>query len=62
MSTWKDPIVSEVRAIRTEYAKRFGYDLDRMVKDIQRQAQKARKLTKNTPVAKPKKPRRRPAA
>jgi hypothetical protein len=30
---WKDPIVEEVRAIRDENARRFGYDLDAIFKD-----------------------------
>ena len=30
----KDPIVEEVRRIRNEYAKRFGYDLRAMAADL----------------------------
>jgi hypothetical protein len=32
---WKDPIVEEVRKVRDEYAARFNYDLDAMLKDLQ---------------------------
>lgn len=31
----KDPIVEEVRKVRDEYAKQFGYDLDAIVRDLQ---------------------------
>lgn len=31
-----DPIVDEVRAIRDAYARRFAYDLDAIVADLQR--------------------------
>ena len=31
----KDPIVEEVRKVRDEYAKRFGYNLDAIVRDLQ---------------------------
>lgn len=31
---WKDPIVEEVRANREAYAKRFGYDLRKIVADL----------------------------
>lgn len=33
--TWTDPIVAEVRAIRDEHARKFGYDLKRIFEDIQ---------------------------
>ncbi len=33
---WKDPIIEEVRRVRDEHAKRFNYDLDAIVADIQR--------------------------
>jgi hypothetical protein len=34
MAEWKDPIVEEVRAIRDAYAKRFNYDIKRIVADL----------------------------
>uniref|UniRef100_A0A7C2P366 Uncharacterized protein n=1 Tax=Schlesneria paludicola TaxID=360056 RepID=A0A7C2P366_9PLAN len=40
-----DPIVAEVRKTRDEYARRFGYDLDAICRDLQqRQAESGRKL------------------
>lgn len=32
-----DPVVAEVRAIREQQAARFGYQLEKIVKDAQRQ-------------------------
>lgn len=34
---WSDPIVEEIRQIRENYAAQFDYDIDAIVKDIQRQ-------------------------
>jgi hypothetical protein len=31
---WKDPIVEEVRQAREEYAARFGFDLEALVRDL----------------------------
>lgn len=31
--TWTDPIVAEVRAVRDEHARNFGYDLARILED-----------------------------
>ena len=31
-----DPIVAEVRRVRQDYARKFGYDLDAMAADLQR--------------------------
>ena len=33
---WKDPIVEEVRAIRDEHARAFGYDADAIFADLER--------------------------
>ncbi len=45
-----DPIVSEVRRARDEYARRFNYDLDAICKDLQqRQAQSGRKVVSFPP-------------
>ena len=33
---WKDPIVEEVRAIRDEHARAFGYDADAIFADLVR--------------------------
>ena len=32
----KDPIVEEVRQARAAHAKRFGYDLEKIVQDLKR--------------------------
>jgi len=32
---WKDPIVAEIRRIREEYAARFNYDMEAILRDIQ---------------------------
>ena len=67
------PIMKEIRAFRAAYAKKFGYDIARMVADLQRQdaeeasvapAKKTRKPSANgsrspsRPVSKPSKRRR----
>jgi hypothetical protein len=45
-----DPIVSEVRKARDEYARRFDYDLDAICKDLQeRQAQSGRRVVSFPP-------------
>ena len=50
---WKDPIVAEVRAAREAYAKRFGYDLDKIGADLRKKqaarlaAEKRAKRTKS---------------
>jgi hypothetical protein len=39
---WNDPIVEEVRKVRSDHAKKFNYDLQAIVADLQKQ-QKASK-------------------
>ena len=34
---WQDPIVSETRALRDEYARQFNYDIGAMCKDLMAQ-------------------------
>lgn len=34
---WKDPIVEDVRRIRDEHARRFGYDLGAICRDLREQ-------------------------
>lgn len=47
---WKDPIVEEIRRIREEYAKRFNYNLDAIVRDIiEKQQKSGRKLVSLPP-------------
>lgn len=31
---WKDPIVTETRALRDEYARQFNYDADAIFEDL----------------------------
>jgi len=50
---WVDPIVEEIRQIREAYAAKFHYDLEAIVKDIQRQQQESaheRGILSNTPL------------
>lgn len=47
MTTWKDPIVEEVRSIRDAYAKRFGYDLKKIGADLMKK-QNARAKSKKS--------------
>ncbi|HIJ64939.1 MAG TPA: hypothetical protein HPP77_03230 [Candidatus Hydrogenedentes bacterium] len=50
-----DPIVDEVRRIRDEYAKQFGYDLQAMAADLREKEQRHREQL----VSFPPKPARR---
>ena len=69
---WRDPIVDEVRAIREAYAKRFGYDLQKIGADLIKKQEaraaaasraKSKKSDKSTPTKrKPTTPTRRKAA
>ena len=38
---WIDPIVEEMRRHGDEYAKKFGYDLDKIVQDLRRQQEES---------------------
>lgn len=50
MKDTTDPIVSEIRAIREARAKRFGYDLDAMFKDLRaKEAASGRKFVRLPP-------------
>jgi hypothetical protein len=46
---WRDPIVDEVRSVRDAYAKRFGYDLEAIYRDLKQQQAD----TANRPVSLP---------
>lgn len=47
---WRDPIVEEVRAIRDEYARQFGYDLRAIQRDLKAREQAAgRKVVRLAP-------------
>ena len=39
----RDPIVEEIRRIRQEHAKRFGYDLDAIFEDLREKERKSRR-------------------
>ena len=39
----KDPIVEEIKKFRTNYAKRFNYDLDEIYKDLKKKEEEAKK-------------------
>lgn len=52
---WQDPIVEEIRRVRDEHAKKFGYDLHEICKDFRKkQAESGRKIVSRQP-RKPKK-------
>jgi hypothetical protein len=36
---FKDPFIEELHKIREAYARRFGFDLDAMVKDLKKKEQ-----------------------
>jgi len=44
-----DPIVEEVRKARDEYAARFNYDLDAMVKDLNEQEKRSGRVIVKRP-------------
>ena len=47
---WKDPIVSETRELREQYAKQFNHDVDAIFEDIQlRQKTQGRNLVSFPP-------------
>ncbi|HWL94559.1 MAG TPA: hypothetical protein VNT79_13635 [Phycisphaerae bacterium] len=52
---WRDPIVEEVRRTRDQYARRFNYDLEAIVRDIQARQKKSggRLVDRSKPVATP---------
>jgi len=42
---WKDPIVTETRSLREQYANQFGHNADAIFQDIlRRQAESGKKL------------------
>ncbi len=42
---WKDPVVTETRSLREQYANQFGHNTDAIFQDIlQRQAASGKKL------------------
>ena len=51
---WKDTIVAEVRAGREAYAKRFGYDLDKIGADLRKKEKARAAAERRDKAAKPK--------
>lgn len=49
---WTDPIVAEVRKAREAYARRFGFDLTRIVADLRKSEKKRAAGVKPAPVRK----------
>jgi len=50
MKTADDPIVAEVRKAREAHARRFGYDLTRICRDLKRIEQECRhRIVRGTP-------------
>lgn len=50
---WKDPIVSETRELREQYASQFNHDIDAIFEDIQRRQQAQGKKLASFPPRKP---------
>ena len=51
-SMLKNPIVEEVRAARDAHAKKFNYDLKKIVQDLRRQEKAAGRTAGSTPTPK----------
>jgi hypothetical protein len=50
---WEDPVVTEVRRIRDEYAARFANDLDAMFDDIRRREAESGRVVLAPPAPSP---------
>ncbi|MFT5326157.1 MAG: hypothetical protein ACI8P0_004031 [Planctomycetaceae bacterium] len=48
-----DPIVEELRKVRDEYAKTFGYDLDAICRDLQKKQEQPGKQVVSFPPKRP---------
>lgn len=46
---WQDPIVTEVRRVRREYAAQFGFDLKAMYKVLKEQEKQEQRKTVSFP-------------
>jgi len=47
---YDDPIVAEIRRFRDEYARRFGYDLEAICRDLREQQQRSgRRVVRRQP-------------
>ena len=56
---WTDPIVAEVRRAREAYARRFNYDLDRIVADLRKKEKKHDAMAKKAAATRKTKPSKR---
>jgi len=50
---WNDPIVEEVRKVRTAHAKKFNYDLEAIVADLKKQQKASKRKFVTLPPKKP---------
>ena len=50
---WNDPIVEEVRAVRTAHAQKFNYDLKATAADFKKQQKKSKRQVVSLPSKKP---------
>jgi hypothetical protein len=50
---WDDPIVEEVRKVRSEHAKKFNYDLRAIVADLKKQQKTSKREFVILPPRKP---------
>ena len=50
---WQDPIVTETRALREQYANQFGHDADAIFRDILRRQRSSKKKLVSFPARKP---------
>jgi hypothetical protein len=47
---YDDPIVAEIRKLRDEYARRFGYDLEAICRDLREQQERGdRRIVRRQP-------------
>ena len=47
---YDDPIVAEIRRLRDEYARRFGYDLEAICRDLREQQERGgRRVVRRQP-------------
>jgi hypothetical protein len=57
-----DDLVREVRAIREEYCRQFGYDLAAIVRDLREQERVSGRAVVTLPPRRPALPRRKPVS
>lgn len=48
---YDDPIVAEIRKLRDEYSRRFGYDLEAICRDLREQQERGdRRIVRRQPI------------